>query len=267
MHSLLAIEWLKIKRYRTFWVLIGLFMVLLPLWNYQIAMNIISIGGGDNMGGVNLLNTAYSFPSVWSNMGFWASTFITFLSILVIIITSNEYTYRTHRQNVIDGWSRLQFFHAKGLMVLLLSLLATVYLFLVGTLFGWVNSGSLSNLFSEFYKVFYFFLLSVNYLGLGLFLAICIKRSGLAIGLFLLYTNFVEHILKGILNSRDGAPIGNLLPLQSSDELLPFQLMQMMKSLMPSSNTFSDSTYVIATIGWCAVYYLAGRILLLRRDW
>jgi len=267
MRSLLAIEWLKIKRYRTFWILVGLFMLLLPLWNYQIARGIINVGGNTNMGGINLLNTAYSFPSVWSNLGFWASTFITFITILVIIITSNEYTYRTHRQNVIDGWSRLQFFHAKVLLVLALSLLATIYLFIVGLVFGWVNSGSLSNLFSEIYKVFYFFLLSVNYLGLGLFMAIWLKRSGLAIGLFLLYTNFLEHILKGIFNSRSGLPMGNLLPLQASDELLPFQLMQMMKTLMNVGETFSDTTYAMVTIGWCAVYYIAGRVLLERRDW
>ncbi|HYD20756.1 MAG TPA: ABC transporter permease, partial [Flavipsychrobacter sp.] len=97
MKALLAIEWLKIKRYRTFWILAAFFTVLLPLWNYMIASGMMQMGGG----GVNFLNRAYSFPGVWENVGFWASIFIIFLSMLVIILTTNEYTYRTHRQNVI----------------------------------------------------------------------------------------------------------------------------------------------------------------------
>ena len=34
MNNLLAIEWLKIKRYRTFWILGSLFVVLLPVCFY-----------------------------------------------------------------------------------------------------------------------------------------------------------------------------------------------------------------------------------------
>ena len=90
MNELLAIEWLKIKRYRTFWVLAGLFIVLLPLWNYEVANGFLKFGG-NGKNGINFLSTAYAFPQVWGNVGFWGSLFINFLSILIIIMTTNEY--------------------------------------------------------------------------------------------------------------------------------------------------------------------------------
>src|SRR5690606_20338970 len=119
------------------------FLVLLPLLNYQIRHGMVTIGGN----GVNLLSQSYSFPAVWGNVGFWGSIFVLFLSILIIILTTNEFSFRTHRQNVIDGLHRLQFYHAKVYLVLTFSLLATVYLFIIGALFGYSNSGSFSGIF------------------------------------------------------------------------------------------------------------------------
>jgi len=263
--KLLAIEWLKIKRYRTFWVLVGLFLLLLPLWNYEVANGLIKMGGGKN--GINFLSTVYSFPQVWGNIGFWGSIFIMFITILVIIITTNEYAFRTDRQNVIDGWNRMQFFHAKIGLVISLSLAATLYLFILGMAFGGVNSGSLSGLFIEFQQVGYFFLLSVDYLGFGLFLAIWIRKSGLAIGLFLLYSLIIENILQWSINHYTDMPYGNLLPLQASDELLPFPVMQMAKNMISGGATISMTVYASVAIFWCAVYYFLGRAILLKNDW
>lgn len=263
MNSLLAIEWLKIKRYRTVWILLGLFALLLPLWNYEIANGIIQVGGK----GMNFLSQAYAFPEVWGNMGFWASIFVTFLSILIIILTCNEYTFRTNRQNIIDGWKRIDFFHAKILLIVVLSLVVTIYLFILGALFGYINSGSFSDLFTEIVKVFYFFILSLNYMGFALFIAIWIKRSGLAISLFLLYDLIIENILKGLINWKFDTQVGNFLPLQTSDELLPMPLWKMAQTMMGKTDSFSASTYLIITIGWCLIYYFAGRRILLRRDW
>lgn len=265
MKELLAIEWMKIRRYRTFWVLVGLFLLLMPIWNFEVAYGLINLGGGKQ--GVNFLNTAYSFPDVWSNVGFWGSIFVLFLSILVIIITTNEYTYKTNRQNVIDGWSRLGFYHAKVLLVFIISAIATAYVFLLGFIFGIINSGSAANVFSEIQQVGYFFLLSVNYLGFALFLSIWIKRSGLAIGLFLLYSFIIENIAKSIINHWTDLPVGNLMPLQASDELLPFPIMQMAKTMIGNGPSISMNVYALATMLWCLVYYYCGKMILVKRDW
>jgi ABC-2 type transport system permease protein len=263
MSSLLAIEWLKLKRYNTFWILIFFFVVLLPLWNYCILSGAVNIGGN----GIKLLNQTYSFPGVWGNIGFWGSLFLVLLSILIIILTANEFTFRTQRQNVIDGWSRLQFYHAKILLVIVFSLAATLYVFILGAIFGYANSGSFNSMFDGMEKVFYFFLFSLNYLGFALLTGILIRRSGLSIGMFLLYIFIVKNILKGILNyTNHDWNIGNYLPLQSSSELLPFPLFEMFKGLMKQSPQ-PFTLYVSASIAWAIVYYFAGRQILLKRDW
>ena len=108
MRALLHVEWLKIRRYpRTFWIQSSLFLLLFLLWNWGIQGGILKFGTG-------LLNFSYSFPAVWGYVGYWGSIFVLFLCILTITLTCNEATFKTHRQNVIDGWSRLDFFHGKS---------------------------------------------------------------------------------------------------------------------------------------------------------
>jgi len=267
MKDLLEIEWLKIKRYRTFWILIGLFLALLFLWNYEASLGNIVIGNTKKNQGISIINADYSFPQGWTNTAYWASIFIMFISIVVIILTTNEYGYRTNRQNVIDGWSRMRFYHAKVLMVFVLSGVMTLAVLLVGAILGFRQLHSFHGFLREFYQLGYFFLLSLDYLGFALLLALLVRRSGLAIGLFLLYSLFVESILKWIINSHLPKQFGNLLPLQASDELIPFPLPAMLKTMIQSAPSFSNTTYIFFTGAWCAVYYFAGRALLLRRDW
>ncbi len=263
--SLLSVEWLKIKRYRTFWVLIGLFALLLPVWNYEIANGSLQLGGSSKQS-INLLNNAYTFPDVWANIGYWGSIFVMFISILVIILTTNEYTYRTHRQNIIDGWTRMQFYHAKVLLVLALSVAVTAYVLVLGLLFGRAHSGNFEHAMDGIRTIPYFFVLTLDYALFGLLLAVLIKRSGLAIGLFILYTLILENIGKGVINSYMDTPYGNLLPLQASDELIPIPLWAMAKKMMGQVEKISANTYLIVSLCWCSLYYLLGRLMLLRRD-
>jgi len=266
MNNLLAIEWLKIKKYRTFWVLMGLFLVLLPLWNYMISTGMIHMGGGGK-NGINFLSTAYSFPEIWGNLGFWGSIFITFMSILVIIITTNEFEFKTNRQNVIDGWTRMEFFHGKVLMVIVFSIIVTAYVFVLGAIFGRVSSGSFNGLFNQIGGLGYFFVLSLDYMGFALLIGLLVRRSGLAIGLFLLYSLIIENILRFTINHYSDKPWGNLLMLQTTDELLPFPLMKMARNMMAGGPSISDTVYVSVALGWCLVYYFICRAVLLRKDW
>jgi hypothetical protein len=41
----------------------------------------------------------------------------------------------------------------------------------------------------------------------------------------------------------------------------------MAKKMMPHDNSISMNVYALVAVGWCVVYYFAGRALLLKRDW
>lgn len=262
MKGLLAIEWLKIKNFRTFWILTGFFMLLLPLWNYGISNGVLKFGNGD----FNLLNQAYSFEYVWQNLGFWTSLFVVFLSVLVIILTTNEYQYKTNRQNVIDGWTRLEFYHAKWHVVILLSLLTTLYVFIIGLIFG--SNYSSMNMFPGSIKhLFYVWLLSLNYYSFGLLLSVLFKRSGITIGIFFLYSMIIETLVKAFIKWWLKTDIANYMPLQSSDELLPFPILEFVKTLAKLDKAPPASGYIIASFIWIGLYYAVGRLKLLRSDW
>lgn len=261
MQRLLAIEWRKIASYRTFRVLAGLFLILLPLWNWGIYKSVINLGGAQ----FNILSKAYSFPAVWENLGFWAGIFVMFLAILMIILISNEYSFRTHRQNVIDGWSRLDFYHGKVALVVCISLAATLYMALVGVAAG-LLTGGVSGISGGWERVFFFFIYTLNYLGFAALLAFWIRRSGLAISLFFLYLLIVENLFRGLINWKSSWPVGNLMPLQASDELLPFPIAKMVGSMLSKGPHFSEWTYVLTSCAWIALYYFGGRKLIRKRD-
>lgn len=262
MKNLLAVEWLKLKKFRTFWVLVGFFVLLLPSWNLGISKGVINIGSGE----ISLVSQAYGFANVWQNMGFWTSIFVVFLSLLVIIITTNEYQYRTHRQNVIDGWSRLDFYHAKWQVVLLLSVFTTVYVFFIGLWFG-VQYGSISDFPGSVRHLFYTWLLTLNYGAFSLVLSLFLKRSGIAIGMFFLYSMVVESMVSKFINWVFKTELGNFLPLQCSDELLPFPILDALKAMAQLQSDVAPMWYVLASLGWIVAYYFIGRQKLLRSDW
>lgn len=264
---MLSIEWLKLRRYRTFWVLTGFFLVLFPLFNYVVWNGMMEVGStGGKEAPIKLLSRAYSFPEVWGNLGFWGSIFVLFLSILVIILATNEWSFRTARQAVIDGRTKLEMLHAKMALILAISLATTLYLVLVGLAFGFATGGA-AGIGYGWEEVGYFFLLTLNYLLVALFLANLTKRSGLAIGAFLLYAFILENILRGILNYALPFPAGNFLPLQAADELLPFPFLKTARSMMGQESSIAPGTYAIVTLGWSTAAYFANRWLLLRRDW
>lgn len=263
MTQLLSIEWLKVRKYRTFWILIGFFVLLLPLWNYGISKGVVNIGGKDN---ISILNQSFTFQYIWINLGYWGSLFVAFISVLTIILTTNEYSFKTSRQNIIDGLTRQQFYHSKWLLIFILSILTTVYVFITGLAFG-IAASDMGNFPGNLKPLFYVFILSLNYYGFGLLLALLLKRSGLAIGMFFLYAMFLESLIKGLINWGTKSEAGNFFPLQASDELLPFPLTEMLKTVTGIEQNISDWTYVLASIAWILIYYLIGRYRILKSDW
>lgn len=255
MFQLLKIEWLKVRNYTTFWVLLGLFALLLPLFNYQFSAGHIN--------GTQILGQIYGFPNVWSMFGYMTSWLVLFIAFLIIILITNENRYRTNRQNVIDGWTRMQSFHAKCLVVVMLSLVTTIYSGIWCLVFGRIYSGSFEGATENINRLFYLFLLSMNYYGFAAMIAFLIKRSGLAMGLFLLYSFIVENILVWQL----GGSTGGYLPLQSSDELLPFTPL---KQIMQMAGNVADAppmtSYVLATCIYISIYYIVSRYKISKSD-
>ncbi|MBS1773880.1 MAG: hypothetical protein JST82_13555 [Bacteroidetes bacterium] len=264
MMSLLSIEWLKVKKYITFWVLLSLFCVFLLIWNLSISGGFLTIGKG----APNIFGGTKTYDQIWSTICFYSSHFVIFISILVVILTTNEYQFKTNRQNVIDGWQRLQFYHAKWMVILVLSVGVTLFAAINGVIMGNMEHAAFSNIGLNSIKLFWLFILTVNYLGFAYTLSLLLKRSGIAIALLLLYYMIIETIIHSIFFFKYQWFVGDMfLPLQSSDELLRQPAMEQIIAMMKDKPDIPSYAYALASCGWIAFYYILGRWRMVKSDW
>lgn len=263
MKQLLSIEWLKLRHYRTFYIITGLFVLMGSL---LIAFQRDFFVGGAKM----LLSDTRSFSAIWQNSAFYTSHVVIFLSLLLAVLTTNEYQYRTHRQNIIDGWRRLDFYHAKWGLALSFTLLAMVCCILGGLLYGLFQGSNFANITDGIENLLWLLLLTVNYMGFGLTMALLIRRAGLTVIIILVYYMMAEPILHTLLRYKMGWPAVDLfLPLEVSDQLLPMPKINIPmgaeKDLM--IERLPSYAYAIGTLAWIALYYFSGRRKLQNSDW
>ncbi|MDI3320842.1 ABC transporter permease [Pinibacter soli] len=125
MTNLLKIEWLKIKAYPAFWWVLVITAISYPAVNYCMSVVYHHFLDDPKMATIKLMiGNPFAFNEVWHTVAYFSSWFILFPAIIVIMLITNEYTFKTYRQNIIDGWSRNQFLSAKLLTLLLYPLLS-----------------------------------------------------------------------------------------------------------------------------------------------
>ncbi|MCU0356956.1 MAG: ABC transporter permease subunit [Cyclobacteriaceae bacterium] len=224
MLYLLKIDLKKLIHYRTFWIIAGLYFFTLGTaaasgmeFLKWLARTIEGFGQSININRIPL----YHFPDVWQNLAWAGGLLKIMVGILVVISITNEFAYRTVRQNIIDGLSRSEFLVSKILTNLLLSLTSMVLLSLIAFSVGLIYSPGLDvrYIFNglEFYPAY--FLEVFSFLSFALMLGIFLQRSGLTIVL-LLNAYLIELIIKK--NIDDYVPeLIRFFPLESISNLVP----------------------------------------------
>src|SRR5436190_5214825 len=140
MLHLLKLEWLKVKNYRAFWIFLALYIIGLFSINwiaYQFQLEV-------KKNNVPLNIFPYDFPAVYQTIAWVSSWLLYFPGMLMILVITNEYNYKTHRQNIIDGLTRQQFVAVKILLGLTIALLTTISCLLIALYFGSYYSSSVS---------------------------------------------------------------------------------------------------------------------------
>ena len=221
MKDLLAIEWMKIRQYRTFWILLSLFVLAVLGINYisfYINSSVNEVTGVVGLGTGN----PFAFPNIWLTVPWMCSWVLYFPGFIMIFLITNEYTFKTHRQNIIDGLSRREFVTTKLAVAFLLASVSTIFVLLTTLLFGIAGGSSID--FSKFYYIGYFFVTAWIYILFALLLAFLLRKAALAVGLFFIYGLIVDNVISGLLRRAfEGKPFGNyFLPLEVADSLLPF---------------------------------------------
>ena len=144
----------------------------------------------------------FMFPNVWSTFAWVASWFNILLAILVIVLTGNEFTFRTLRQQVLFGLTRNEFVYGRGVLVLFLAVYGFIMVTFAGLVFGIIFTPNIdfSMIFDNFGLVFIFMIQAIGYMAIGIMLAVLFRNNSLAIVIYLLYFILIEPIVRLFLS-------------------------------------------------------------------
>lgn len=263
---LIQLEFLKLRGNRAMWWLLGLYLLSVIMISFAggMILDFLTEQGADIRGvSLNVL-PIYDFEDIWQNLAYLSYFFKIFPAFLIVISICNEFSFKTHRQNIIDGLSRTEFFLSKTTFAAFLALLSGLLIFILGLILGFSNSTvtSAEHVFAHIafvpahvIQLFVFFLMAI-------FLALLIRKSGITIVLLLLYIFPLELIVVLIVGeySELGAA---LFPLESVSNMVHFPFSRYL--FMETQNYIAAKDLWIAT-GWAAIFGFGIYYQLQKRD-
>jgi ABC-type transport system involved in multi-copper enzyme maturation permease subunit len=256
------------RKYKAFWWIMGITALSYPGINYMVYF-VYKQETNRSSQASQLAKLAignpFTFPEAWHTVAFLSSLFVFIPAVVVIMLISNEYTFKTHRQNIIDGWKRSQFITSKLLDVLIISMLITILYAVVAFIIGITNQDRLiTHTWEQARYIGLFGLQTFAQLSIAFLVGFLIRKSFLALGVFLFYFLLLENLIVGLLRWK-GSSIRNYLPLQISDGLVPMPAF-LGKLDIEAYNRSLDAiplhiilTIVLTTIVWLICYWINSR--------
>lgn len=239
MKNLIAIEWMKLKRLATMKVILIIYALTVPLIYF--CLSYIKIGPFE------LPESIYQFPECYNYVAYIASWFNLLVGVIIMVFTSNEIKYKTQRQNVIDGLSKRDVIFAKFGIVFLFSVAVTLYVALVGMIFGLIHSNDMSEIFSGFEQIGAYFLTTLGYFSFAFFFANMVRMQALAIILYI-FSTFIESII-GFVIAKE---YSQFFPLTTFSNLIPFPYKPPMLEQMENMQEVPEQ-FMLGQ-GWSAVF-------------
>lgn len=223
----------------------------------------------------------FNFPFIWHFNGFMASLLKIFLAIVIVSMMANEYSYRTLKQNLIDGLSKKEFVLSKFLTVVLFAAISTIFLFIVSMILGLSFSDymEVGIIFSDLEYIFAYFLKLVAFFSFCLFLGVLVKRSAFALG-FLIIWFIIEKIAFGLMkwkffkDTDIAENVSQFFPLEAMSNLIkePFSRLGAVQSAANQLGENFNKNYdvewltILITIVWTALFIYWSYAILKRRD-
>ena len=261
MFKLLEIEFRKLIPYRAFWVAVLAYALLMP--GLFISLHKLNINVQNFSLGINF----YNFPDVWHNNTYIASWFNVLLYFFMILVVSNEYQFRTVRQNVIDGLSRFQVLGSKMLLMLVFSMASTVLVAGVSLLCGMflAEEGFREVSWEKIEYVGLYFVQILGFMSFALLVTTVFRKQGMSIIVFIGYTLIGENILRYLIFPKLHLPfdLGAYLPFQNIGKLIPNPLPAYFGLMEPP---VFQQELMVTSLGYVLLFLVASVGVLYRRD-
>lgn len=226
----------------------------------------------------------FNFPYIWHFNTYMAAILKFFLLLVIVSMMSNEYSYKTLKQNLIDGLSKKEFILSKFYTVVAFAAISTVFVFVVSLILGLIYSdyNEIAIILSDLEYLLAFFIKLVGFFSFGLFLGIVVKRSAFAVGAMLVWL-IGESMFKGYLfyalrnadnTSEQVNTIMQFLPLESMANLIkePFSRLGAVKSIANQVGESFTKNYsvelfnILIVSAWTFAFIYLSLALLKKRD-
>ncbi|WP_135462143.1 ABC transporter permease [Hymenobacter aquaticus] len=241
--------------YRTVWVILGLYVLLLA--------GFVSVGGSVTVNGQQLGNTLYAFPALWPRLTYMASYFNLLLGITLIILITDEFQFRTFRQQVIDGSSVAGLVQGKLAVSGLLALFGMLGVLGVGLFFGLTRSPETVGRAAETLgTVLLYGLQALGYLSVAALVGFLLRKGGPAFLGFLLYCWIVEPLLR--LTTPD--EVDRYFPVKIFDSLTPTPGQELLSTLTGPSSALLPTQAAPLAVVYIGLCWLLTYLLLRSRD-
>ena len=161
----------------------------------------------------------FNFPYIWHFNTFIIALLKIFFAIVIVGMIGNEYSYKTIKQNLIDGMSKGEFLKSKVYTIAAFVGISTLLVFFISLILGGIYSdyNEFEIIFSELEYLLAYAVKLFGFFSFCLFLAILIKRSAFALGFLALWQVF-EGIVYGLLRWR----LSDLIPQLSAEQVIKF---------------------------------------------
>lgn len=256
--NLLRIDLIKLSNYRAFRVLSVSYALLIISVPFGVAKYLEVLGLATKDIPQAALDpgkfTVLHFPDIWQNTIYIYTWIKIFMAILVIISVSNEFTYKTIRQNVIDGLSRADFLFSKLSMIFLLSAGYTLLVLATGIVTGIIYTPeyNFTDIFRGVEFIGAYFLDLFGYLVFALLLTLFIKKSGVTIFILMIYRLLEVTVIAALPEYMSF--LENYFPLQAMSNMIQFPFS---KYAGQSIVEYVVLDFVILTLIWIAIFIAA----------
>ncbi len=232
MLFLLKLEWLKQKNYILFKLLAAAYLVFLPATLF--IGKKMSVGEGMPF---NPVKDFFQFPTNWEWLGYFGNWMVFFvLGFLAVLMVTNEYSNKTLRQNIITGLQREEFFKSKLVFIVVVAFFAAIYYMLCALVIGLLHVNDTLYLSTVFKNVDYvprYWLMGMGYMSFGLLLGLLIRRTGIALFVYLGYTMVAEPFLRWVVHLYFFKNTSmSFYPLNAMEDLAPIPVIAFADDLL-----------------------------------
>ena len=279
MRRLLKIEWTKLYHNKISRILIACYFLLITFIAFIAAIKI-------EVGPIKFHlaeQGIFNFPYIWHFNTFIIGYMKVFFAIIIVSMAASEYSYKTLKQNLIDGLSKKEVLLSKIYTMLAFIVASTLFTFMTSLVLGLIFSDytEISIIFSDLEYLVAYAIKLFGFFSFCLFLGIWIKRAAFALG-FLIVWQMAEGISYGLMKWQlsdwipglTGEHVFQFFPLNAMSNLIkePFTRLSGIQNIAKQvGETFDkdygfDLTSSLVVLGWSFVFLWATYRLLQKRD-